>query len=70
MNDIKEGWVNVLDALKSMKPKRSVKELRDAIEKMRAVADYHTLTAGHWLKEIQIYEKMIEERIGEENEQR
>lgn len=61
----REGYENLFalaKAIKNQSPKRSVKELRDAIDKMRAVADYHTLTAAHWLKEIQIYEKMIEER--------
>lgn len=53
-----------------MNPKRSVEELQDYLEKMKAVIDYHIITASSFLKEFEIIEKMIEERKKDEKEKR
>lgn len=68
MNKENDGWVNVLETLKVVNLKRSVKELQDYVEKMRGLLEYHVLTSAHWVKEIHLIEKMIVEREKEERE--
>lgn len=53
----------------TLTPKITVTELKKAIENMRTVAGYHTLTAAHWIREIQVYDKMIEQLEKEESEE-
>lgn len=41
---------------------KSIESLKEHIEKVRGLIDYHILTAGDYVLQIQSIEKMIEER--------
>lgn len=46
----------------SQEKEKTIEELKDHIAKVRGLIDYHILTAGDYVLQIQAIEKMIEER--------